>query len=104
MAGMAWCVGFILAVHLLGCTRICQMAPESRTVPLNWTYRYGTIESWTNGGTVDHDNQVGEDTYGPEGREQDPAEPARLGVKAQGHHGHCRCRQRPALGWSRELP
>ncbi len=28
---MAWYVGFILAVGLLGCTRTCQMAPESRT-------------------------------------------------------------------------
>lgn len=39
MARMAGSIGPILAVRLLGCTSICQMAPESRTVGLNWTYR-----------------------------------------------------------------
>jgi hypothetical protein len=39
MARMTGYVGSILAVGLLGCTRTCQMAPESRTVRLNWMYR-----------------------------------------------------------------
>jgi len=39
MAPMAGYVGSILAVGLLGCTRTCQMAPESRTVRLNRMYR-----------------------------------------------------------------
>src|ERR1700689_475659 len=39
MSRMTGCIGTILAVQLLGCTRICQMAPESRTVSLNRTYR-----------------------------------------------------------------
>jgi hypothetical protein len=38
MARMAGSMGSILAVLLLGCARICQMAPESRTVRLNQTY------------------------------------------------------------------
>src|SRR5689334_5915048 len=39
MAWMAGCVGPILAVGLLGCTRICQMGPENGTGRLNGTYR-----------------------------------------------------------------
>jgi hypothetical protein len=39
MARMAGHIGSILAVRLLGRTWICQMAPESRTASLNWTYR-----------------------------------------------------------------
>ncbi len=39
MARMAGSIGCILAVPLLGCTRTCQMAPESSITGLDGTYR-----------------------------------------------------------------
>ena len=40
-------IGFIPAVGLLGYTRMCQTAPESRTAGPDWTYHHIKLGSWT---------------------------------------------------------
>lgn len=57
---MAGCSGFILAVHTLGCARIFQMAPVSRIVGFNWTYRT-TQSHRAQTGRAARERHVGED-------------------------------------------